>query len=34
MLLNINKLDEERAAQSIQKLRKVIEEREEQTKAA
>ncbi|KAA9338933.1 hypothetical protein F0P94_09080 [Adhaeribacter soli] len=34
MLLNINKLDEERAAQSIQKLRKVIEEREDQAKAA
>ena len=34
MLLNINKLDEERASQSIQKLRKVIEEREEHTKAA
>ncbi|WP_378016135.1 hypothetical protein [Adhaeribacter terreus] len=34
MLLNINKLDEERAAQSIQKLVKVIEEREAQSKAA
>ncbi len=33
-LLNINKLDEERAAQSITKLRKVIEEREEQAKAS
>ena len=33
MLLNINKLDEERAAQSIQKLRKVIEEREDQANA-
>jgi hypothetical protein len=34
MLLNINKLDEERAAQSIQKLRKVIEDRETQASAS
>jgi hypothetical protein len=34
MLLNINKLDEERAAQSIQKLRKVIEDRESQANAS
>ena len=34
MLLNINKLDEERAAQSIQKLRKVIEDRENQASAS
>jgi hypothetical protein len=34
MLLNINKLDEERAAQSIQKLVKVIEEREAQSNAS
>lgn len=34
MLLNINKLDEERAAQAILKLRKVIEDREDQAKAA
>jgi hypothetical protein len=34
MLLNINKLDEERAAQSIQKLRKVIEARESQASAS
>ncbi|MGV3586452.1 MAG: hypothetical protein ACO1OF_05585 [Adhaeribacter sp.] len=34
MLLNINKLDEERAIQAIAKLKKVIEEREEQSAAA
>ena len=34
MLLNINKLDEERAAQIIAKLGKVIEERETQSAAA
>ena len=34
MLLNINKLDEERAAQAILKLRKVIEDREEQANAS
>ena len=34
MLLNINKLDEERAVQAIAKLKKVIEEREEQSAAA
>lgn len=34
MLLNINKLDEERAKQSIQKLRKVIEDREQEQAAA
>jgi chemotaxis protein histidine kinase CheA len=34
MLLNINKLDEERAAQVIAKLAKVIEERETQSAAA
>jgi hypothetical protein len=34
MLLNINKLDEERAAQSIQKLVKVIEAREAQNNAS
>ncbi|WP_234462406.1 hypothetical protein [Adhaeribacter terrigena] len=34
MLLNINKLDEDRAAQSIQKLRKVIEAREAQNNAS
>jgi hypothetical protein len=34
MLLNINKLDEERAAQIIAKLGKVIEEREAQSAAA
>ena len=34
MLLNINKLDEERAVQAISKLKKVIEEREEQSAAA
>jgi len=34
MLLNINKLDEERAMQAIAKLKKVIEEREEQSAAA
>jgi hypothetical protein len=34
MLLNINKLDEERAAQVIAKLGKVIEERETQSAAA
>ena len=34
MLLNINKLDEERAKQSIQKLKKVIEDREQEQAAA
>ncbi|QHL86849.1 hypothetical protein GU926_05110 [Nibribacter ruber] len=34
MLLNINKLDEERAKQSIQKLKKVIEDREHEQSAA
>ncbi|WP_181308204.1 hypothetical protein [Rufibacter sp. XAAS-G3-1] len=34
MLLNINKLDEERAKQSIAKLRKVIEDREHEQAAA
>ncbi|WP_317195529.1 hypothetical protein [Rufibacter psychrotolerans] len=34
MLLNINKLDEERAKQSIEKLKKVIEEREHAQSAA
>ena len=34
MLLNINKLDEERAKQSIQKLKKVIEDREQEQSAA
>ncbi|WP_207431321.1 hypothetical protein [Sabulibacter ruber] len=34
MLLNINKLDEERAKQSITKLKKVIEEREHEQSAA
>lgn len=34
MLLNINKLDEERATQSIEKLKKAIEDREEGTAAA
>ena len=34
MLLNINKLDEERASQAIAKLKKVIEEREEEASAA
>ncbi|MGV3538615.1 MAG: hypothetical protein ACO1OQ_02325 [Rufibacter sp.] len=34
MLLNINKLDEERAKQSIQKLKKVIDDREQEQAAA
>lgn len=34
MLLNINKLDEERATQAIAKLKKVIEDREEEQNAA
>jgi hypothetical protein len=34
MLLNINKLDEERATQSIEKLKKAIEEREDGNAAA
>ncbi|MCC9137789.1 hypothetical protein ACFSKU_02165 [Pontibacter silvestris] len=34
MLLNINRLDEERAAQAIDKLKKVIEEREDGQSAA
>ncbi|MDQ4138971.1 MAG: hypothetical protein M3142_00455 [Bacteroidota bacterium] len=34
MLLNINKLDEERASQAIAKLKKVIEDREEEQNAA
>jgi roadblock/LC7 domain-containing protein len=34
MLLNINKLDEERAKQSIAKLKKVIEDREQEQSAA
>ncbi len=34
MLLNINKLDEERATQAIAKLKKVIEDREEEQTAA
>ncbi|QNF34300.1 hypothetical protein HUW51_16805 [Adhaeribacter swui] len=34
MLLNINKLDEERATQAIAKLKKVIEEREDEQTAA
>lgn len=34
MLLNINRLDEERAAQAIEKLKKVIEEREDGQSAA
>ena len=34
MLLNINKLDEERAAQAIAKLKKVIEDREDEQTAA
>jgi hydrogenase maturation factor len=34
MLLNINRLDEERAAQAIEKLKKVIEDREDGQSAA
>jgi hypothetical protein len=34
MLLNINRLDEERAVQAIAKLRKAIDDRENGEKAA